>query len=116
MLRLPVQQQSSLITCAATTETNLRDRHHQQADSEYISVEEDDSPRTLLKLVSSPVYTGTPLLLGATEARRSGRIVTRRVMSDVRPDEAGEPMPSPPALIRQRNLPSQASITHPLQR
>lgn len=53
--------------------------------SEYVSAEEEDSPRgLLLNFVSAPVYTGTPLFLGATEARRSARIATRRVLaSDV---------------------------------
>jgi hypothetical protein len=46
-----------------------------RAASEYVSMEEDDTPSTLLlNFVTAPVYTGTPLFLGATEAHCSARI------------------------------------------
>lgn len=52
-----------------------------QSASEYMSVEEKDVPRDLLlNFVSAPVYTGTPLFLGATEARRSAQIASQRVL------------------------------------
>jgi hypothetical protein len=48
--------------------------------SEYVSVEEDDVPRSLLlNFVTAPLYTGSPLFLGASEARRSARIALKWV-------------------------------------
>jgi hypothetical protein len=48
--------------------------------SEYMSVEEEDIPRSLLlNFVTTPLYTGPPLFLGATEACRSARIALKQI-------------------------------------
>ncbi|KAG2756543.1 hypothetical protein P692DRAFT_20714554, partial [Suillus brevipes Sb2] len=79
--------------------------------TEYVSAEEEDSPRQLLlNFVSTPVYTGTPLFLGATEARRSARIAIRRVLAS---GESSDTLNAPTARGRKpsrtkdgKNLPS----------
>ncbi|OJA13244.1 hypothetical protein AZE42_10318 [Rhizopogon vesiculosus] len=64
------------------------------AASEYVSVEEEDAPRAfLLNFVTAPVYTGTPLFLGATEARRLSRIAMRRLTT--LPGDEIPPRPRP---------------------
>jgi hypothetical protein len=48
--------------------------------SEYVSVEEEDIPRSLLlNFMTAPVYTGSPLFLGATKACQSTRITICQV-------------------------------------
>jgi len=49
------------------------------AASEYVSIDDKSNPHNLLlNFVTSPLYTGSPLFLGATEARRSSCIALKR--------------------------------------
>lgn len=54
-----------------------------RAASEYVSVKEDNVPNVLLlHFVTVPVYTGSPLFLGMTEAQRSACIARQWVTDD----------------------------------
>jgi hypothetical protein len=80
-----------------------------RAASEYVSAEEENAPsKLLLNLVSSPLYTGPPLFLGAMEARHSARIVAVHTAT-VPP--VNEPMvPKPKKVILRVSKPPAQSL------
>jgi hypothetical protein len=70
-----------------------------RAASKYVSAEEENTPsKLLLNLVSSPLYTGPPLFLGATEAQRSARIAA--VCTATVPPVNETVVPKPKKVIR----------------
>jgi hypothetical protein len=71
-----------------------------QAASEYVSVDDENTPRTfLLNFVTSPLYMGPPLFLGATEARKSSCLAIK--CAALLPP--APPRPRPPQRPRKGN-------------
>ncbi|KAJ8580108.1 hypothetical protein M405DRAFT_697755, partial [Rhizopogon salebrosus TDB-379] len=71
-----------------------------QAATEYISVDDESTPHTLLlNFITSPLYTGPPLFLSASEARKSSRLAIKcAALPPPMP-----PRPQPPRQSRKGN-------------